>query len=55
LIFVSVLFPQNGLRVRELNAHEAALHAKSVDLQSSIGVVVLAAVGGDFTRRIAKD
>ncbi|WP_037090030.1 methyl-accepting chemotaxis protein [Rhizobium sp. 42MFCr.1] len=49
------VFKQNGLRVRELNAHEAALHAKSVDLQSSIGVVVLAAVGGDFTRRIAKD
>ncbi len=49
------VFKQNGLRVRELNAHEAALHAKSVDLQSSIGMVVLAAVGGDFTRRIAKD
>ncbi len=49
------VFKQNGLRVRELNAHEAALHAKSGDLQSSIGVVVLAAVGGDFTRRIAKD
>jgi methyl-accepting chemotaxis protein len=49
------VFKQNGLRVRELNAHEAALHAKSVDLQSSIGVVVLAAVGGDFTRRVAKD
>ncbi len=49
------VFKQNGIRVRELNAQEAALQAKSADLQSSIGEVVSAAVAGDFTRRISKD
>ncbi|WP_244427906.1 methyl-accepting chemotaxis protein [Sinorhizobium fredii] len=49
------VFKQNGIKVRELNAQEAALQAKSADLQSSIGEVVAAAVAGDFTRRISKD
>lgn len=49
------VFKQNGIKVRDLNAQEAALQAKSADLQSSIGVVVAAAVAGDFTRRIDKD
>ncbi|WP_245571294.1 methyl-accepting chemotaxis protein [Neorhizobium alkalisoli] len=49
------VFKQNGIRVRELNAQEAALQAKSADLQSNIGEVVSAAVAGDFTRRISKD
>ncbi|WP_082469740.1 methyl-accepting chemotaxis protein [Rhizobium sp. Leaf311] len=49
------VFKQNGIKVRDLNAQEAALQAKSADLQSSIGVVVAAAVAGDFTRRIEKD
>ncbi|MEY9324461.1 methyl-accepting chemotaxis protein [Sinorhizobium fredii] len=48
------VFKQNGIKVRELNAQEAALQAKSADLQSSIGEVVSAAVAGDFTRRIGK-
>ncbi|MBB3571733.1 methyl-accepting chemotaxis protein [Rhizobium sp. BK491] len=49
------VFKQNGIKVREMNAQEAALQAKSADLQSSIGEVVSAAVAGDFTRRIGKD
>ncbi|SDN02565.1 methyl-accepting chemotaxis protein [Ensifer sp. YR511] len=49
------VFQQNGIKVRDLNAQEAALQAKSADLQSSIGVVVAAAVAGDFTKRIDKD
>ncbi|WP_116288861.1 HAMP domain-containing protein, partial [Ensifer sp. LCM 4579] len=49
------VFKQNGIKVRELNAQEAALQAKSADLQSNIGEVVQAAVAGDFTRRISKD
>ncbi|AUX78716.1 HAMP domain-containing methyl-accepting chemotaxis protein [Sinorhizobium fredii] len=48
------VFKQNGIKVRELNAQEAALQAKSTDLQSSIGEVVSAAVAGDFTQRITK-
>ncbi|MEF0863692.1 methyl-accepting chemotaxis protein [Rhizobium sp. BR 318] len=48
------VFKQNGIRVREMNAQEAALQAKSADLQSSIGEVVSAAVAGDFTQRITK-
>ncbi|AFL51300.1 methyl-accepting chemotaxis protein [Sinorhizobium fredii] len=48
------VFKQNGIKVRELNAQEAALQAKSADLQSSIGQVVSAAVAGDFTKRISK-
>ncbi len=49
------VFKENGIKVREMNAQEAALQAKSADLQSSIGVVVAAAVAGDFTQRITKD
>lgn len=49
------VFKQNGIKVREMNAQEAALQAKSADLQSSIGEVVNAAVAGDFTKRISKD
>ncbi|WP_018237296.1 methyl-accepting chemotaxis protein [Ensifer sp. BR816] len=48
------VFKQNGIKVRDMNAQEAALQAKSADLQSSIGEVVAAAVAGDFTRRISK-
>ncbi|WP_042776497.1 HAMP domain-containing methyl-accepting chemotaxis protein [Sinorhizobium fredii] len=48
------VFKRNGIKVRELNAQEAALQAKSADLQVSIGAVVSAAVAGDFTRRITK-
>jgi methyl-accepting chemotaxis protein len=49
------VFKQNGIKVRELNAQEAALQAKSADLQSSIAEVVAAAVRGNFERRITKD
>ena len=49
------VFKQNGIKVRALNAQEAALQAKSADLQSSIGEVVSAAVAGDFTQRITRD
>ncbi|AVA24347.1 methyl-accepting chemotaxis protein [Rhizobium sp. NXC24] len=49
------VFKQNGIKVRDMNAQEAALQAKSADLQSSIGEVVSAAVAGDFTKRISKD
>ncbi|PYE30762.1 methyl-accepting chemotaxis protein [Rhizobium sp. PP-F2F-G38] len=49
------VFKQNGIKVRDLNAQEAALQAKSADLQSTIGIVVAAAVAGDFTQRIDKD
>ncbi|OWK24641.1 hypothetical protein AJ87_19860 [Rhizobium yanglingense] len=49
------VFKQNGIKVREMNAQEEALQAKSADLQSSIGQVVTAAVAGDFTQRISKD
>ncbi len=48
------VFKQNGIKVREMNAQESALQAKSADLQSSIGEVVSAAVAGDFTQRITK-
>jgi methyl-accepting chemotaxis protein len=49
------VFKQNGIKVRDLNAQEAALQAKSADLQSSIATVVAAAVAGDFAQRISKD
>jgi methyl-accepting chemotaxis protein len=49
------VFKQNGIRSREMaHDHEAAMQAQSADLQSSIGVVVSAAVAGDFTQRITK-
>ncbi|MCF3642743.1 methyl-accepting chemotaxis protein [Rhizobium sp. TRM95111] len=49
------VFKQNGIKVRELNAQEAALQEKSADLQSNIGQVVSAAVAGNFSQRITKD
>lgn len=49
------VFKKNAVKVRELNAQEAALQAKSADLQSNIGEVVSAAVAGDFTKRITKN
>ncbi|WP_430761511.1 methyl-accepting chemotaxis protein [Rhizobium sp. BR 315] len=48
------VFKQNGIKVRDLNAQETALQAKSADLQVSIGAVVSAAVAGNFTQRITK-
>lgn len=48
------VFRQNGIKVREMNAQEAALHAKSSDLQVNISEVVKAAMVGDFTKRINK-
>lgn len=49
------VFRANGIKIRDMNAQEAAFHAKSSDLQTSIGTVVTAAVAGDFTQRITKD
>jgi methyl-accepting chemotaxis protein len=49
------VFKENGLAVRRMNAQEAAMRAKSDDLQSSMSVVVAAAAAGDFSRRIEKD
>lgn len=48
------VFKQNAIKVRELNAQEAAMQAKTADLQSGISVVVDAAVAGDFSKRITK-
>jgi methyl-accepting chemotaxis protein len=48
------VFKNNGLQVQRLNAQESAMRAKSDDLQSSISVVVEAAAGGDFSKRIEK-
>lgn len=49
------VFKQNGLEVRRMNAQEAAMRAKSDDLQSGMAEVVEAASQGDFTLRIEKD
>jgi methyl-accepting chemotaxis protein len=49
------VFKQNGLAVQQMNAQEAAMRAKSDDLQSSMSLVVAAAAAGDFSRRIEKD
>ncbi|ULR43726.1 methyl-accepting chemotaxis protein [Rhizobium sp. K102] len=49
------VFKENGLAVKRLNAQEAAMRAKSDDLQSSMSVVVAAAAAGDFSHRIDKD
>ncbi|WDZ80195.1 methyl-accepting chemotaxis protein (plasmid) [Ensifer adhaerens] len=49
------VFRKNGLAMRAMKAQEAALHARSSDLQSNISVVVASAVAGDFTGRITKD
>ncbi|OQP85383.1 methyl-accepting chemotaxis protein [Rhizobium rhizosphaerae] len=48
------VFKANGLRMRDLNRQEAALQAKSADLQASISTVVTAAADGDFRQRITK-
>ncbi|ACM37670.1 MULTISPECIES: methyl-accepting chemotaxis protein [Rhizobium/Agrobacterium group] len=45
-------FKRNGQDVARMNAQEAALRAKSDDLQSSMSVVVAAAADGDFSKRI---
>lgn len=49
------VFKQNGMKVLEMNTQEAASHAKSADLQSSVSEVVAAAVAGNFSRRITRD
>ncbi|MBB4238802.1 methyl-accepting chemotaxis protein [Rhizobium esperanzae] len=49
------VFKENGLAVKRLNAQEAAMRAKSDDLQSSMSVVVAAAAAGNFSHRIDKD
>ncbi|AXV14301.1 chemotaxis protein [Neorhizobium sp. SOG26] len=48
------VFKRNGLEVARMNASDAALRAKSDDLQSRMAIVVAAAAEGDFTRRIDK-
>ena len=49
------VFKENGLAIQRMNAQEAAMRAKSDDLQSSMSVVVAAAAAGDFSHRIDKD
>ncbi|MCZ7446326.1 methyl-accepting chemotaxis protein [Agrobacterium rhizogenes] len=49
------VFKKNGREVRRMNAQETAMRAKSDDLQAGMAVVVDAAAGGDFSRRINKD
>ncbi|CUX30742.1 methyl-accepting chemotaxis protein [Agrobacterium genomosp. 13] len=49
------VFKKNGREMRRMNAQEAAMRAKSDDLQAGMAVVVDAAAGGDFSRRINKD
>ncbi len=49
------VFRKNAISMRDMKAQEAALHARSSDLQSNISIVVAAAVAGDFTGRITKD
>ena len=46
------VFKQNGIKVRNMTAQEAALQVKNTDLQSNIATVVSAAVDGDFSMRI---
>jgi methyl-accepting chemotaxis protein len=48
------VFKRNGLEVARMNASDAALRAKSDDLQARMASVVAAAAEGDFTRRIDK-
>ncbi len=48
------VFRQNALKVREMNAQEAALQAQNADLQTSIAAVVASAVDGNFKTRIDK-
>ncbi|CAN7183757.1 methyl-accepting chemotaxis protein [Rhizobium sp. LjRoot30] len=49
------VFKENGLAVQRMNAQEAALRARSDDLQASMSQVVSAAAAGDFSPRIDKD
>ncbi|MFT4000145.1 MAG: methyl-accepting chemotaxis protein [Rhizobium sp.] len=49
------VFKENGNAVRRMNAEEAAMRAKSDELQSSMSLAVSAAAAGDFSRRIEKD
>ncbi|WP_288429902.1 methyl-accepting chemotaxis protein [uncultured Agrobacterium sp.] len=49
-----LVFKQNALKVRDLNAQEAALQEQNADLQSNIANVVSSAAAGDFTARISK-
>ncbi|HTO31039.1 MAG TPA: methyl-accepting chemotaxis protein [Pararhizobium sp.] len=49
------VFRRNALVMRDMKAQEASLQALNSDLQSSISIVVAAAVAGDFTGRIGKD
>ncbi|SIR27264.1 methyl-accepting chemotaxis protein [Rhizobium sp. RU20A] len=48
------VFRQNALKVRDMNAQEAALQAQNADLQTSIAAVVASAVDGNFKTRIEK-
>jgi methyl-accepting chemotaxis protein len=49
------IFRKNSIAMRQLEAQEQAMHAKSAELQSTISGVVAAAVNGDFSLRITKD
>ena len=49
------VFKRNGLAVQQLNEEEAAGRSRADDLRARMGVVVGAAAGGDFSRRIARD
>ncbi|ENN86381.1 Methyl-accepting chemotaxis protein [Rhizobium freirei PRF 81] len=49
------VFKENGNAVRRMNAEEAAMRARSDELQSSMSLAVSAAAAGDFSRRIDKD
>jgi methyl-accepting chemotaxis protein len=49
------IFRRNSIAMRQLEAQEQAMHAKSAELQSTISGVVAAAVNGDFSLRISKD
>ncbi len=46
---------RNSIAMRQLEAQEQAMHAKSAELQNTISGVVAAAVNGDFSLRISKD
>ncbi|OLP62527.1 chemotaxis protein [Xaviernesmea oryzae] len=48
------VFRENALKVREMNAQDAALQTQNADLQSSIAAVVASAVDGNFKARIQK-
>jgi methyl-accepting chemotaxis protein len=49
------IFRKNSIAMRQLEAQEQAMHAKSAELQNTISGVVAAAVNGDFSLRISKD